>query len=130
MEKLIDSLVPILGIVFSFGIPGAIVLWVLYSRHKERMRLIEKGLTAQELKEYLGAENTKKIRPSYSYLKFGLLLGSLGLGIFIASIIENIYEISEGIQWGIVLISLGLGLLSYYLIVNAKQSAEHTESKN
>lgn len=130
MEKLIDSLVPILGIVFSFGIPGAIVLWVLYSRHKERMRLIEKGLTAQELKEYLGVENIKKTRPSYSYLKFGLLLGSLGLGIFVASIIENIYEISEGIQWGIVLIFLGLGLLSYYLIVNAKQSGEHTESKN
>ncbi|MGB9696070.1 MAG: DUF6249 domain-containing protein [Ignavibacteria bacterium] len=130
MERLADSLVPILGIVFSFGIPGAIVLWVLYSRHKERMRLIEKGLTPQELKEYLDTENVKKIKPSYSYLRLGLLLGSLGLGIFVASIIENIYEISEGIQWGIILIFLGLGFLTYYLIINAKQSGEYTKSKS
>jgi sulfite exporter TauE/SafE len=130
MERLFDSLVPIMGIVFSFGIPGAIVLWVLYSRHKERMRLIEKGVTAQELKEFLATENLKKIKPSYSYLKFGLILGSLGLGIFVASVIENIYEISEGIQWGIILIFLGLGFLTYYLIVNTKQSGEKTDSKS
>lgn len=128
MERLLDSIVPIFGIVFSFGIPGAIVFWVLYIRHKERMRLIEKGLTPQE---YFSSNDVKNLKPTYSYLKFGLLLGSLGIGIAIASIVEEIYEVSEGIQWGIILFFLGAGFLLYYLIVNAKQrSSQQNELKH
>lgn len=130
MERVADSLVPIMGIVFSFGIPGAIILWVLYTRHKERMRLIEKGLSPQELKEYFSVDSVKKSKPAYTYLKLGLLLGSLGIGFAIASVLEEIYDISEGMQWGIILIFLGLGFLLYYLIINAKNSSLQNELKN
>lgn len=115
----LEALVPLVAIVFTFGIPGIIVFWWLYTKHRERMRLIEKGLTPDEVKAYFADSNTKPKNP-YSSLKWGILLTFLGVGIFIANLLEGMYDVEEGVMMGIIVLSAGLGFLVYYSIVSAK----------
>jgi len=115
----IESVIPLVAIVFTFGIPGIIIFWWLYTKHRERMRLIEKGLTPEEVKAYFADSNTKPKNP-YSSLKWGILLTFLGMGIFLANLFEGMYEIEEGVMMGIIVLSAGLGFLVYFAVVSAK----------
>jgi hypothetical protein len=115
----LESLVPLVAIIFTFGIPGIIIFWWLYTKHRERMRLIEKGLTPEEVKAYFADANTKPRNP-YSSLKWGIILSFLGAGIFLANLFEGMYDIEEGVMMGIIVFCAGLGFLVYYAVVNAK----------
>jgi len=119
MHNAIESFIPVVAIVFTFGIPGVIIFWWLYTKHRERMRLIEKGLTPEEVKAYFADANTKPRNP-YASLKWGILLTFLGLGIFMANLLEDLYYIEEGVMMGIIVLCVGLGFLSYYAMVSSK----------
>ncbi|MBK8550422.1 MAG: hypothetical protein IPL53_04900 [Ignavibacteria bacterium] len=124
MEHAIESLIPMVAIVFTFGIPGVIFFWWLYTKHRERMRLIEKGLTPDEVKAYFADSNTKPKNP-YSSLKWGILLTFLGIGIFLANLFEDMYDIEEGVMMGMIILSAGLGFLVYYAVVSAKIKSQN-----
>ncbi|MDQ3020460.1 MAG: DUF6249 domain-containing protein [Bacteroidota bacterium] len=115
----LESLIPLVAIIFTFGIPGIIIFWWLYTKHRERMRLIEKGITPEEVKAYFADANAKPRNP-YSSLKWGILLSFLGVGIFLANLFEGMYEIEEGVMMGIIVLSAGLGFLVYFAVVSAK----------
>ncbi|MEO8211209.1 MAG: DUF6249 domain-containing protein [bacterium] len=115
----LEALIPLVAIVFTFGIPGIILFWWLYTKHRERMRLIEKGLPPEEVKAYFADTNSKPRNP-YSSLKWGVLLSFLGIGIFLANLLEGMYDVEEGVMMGIIILSAGLGFLVYYLIVSSK----------
>lgn len=119
MDHAIESFIPVVAIVFTFGIPGIIIFWWLYTKHRERMRLIEKGLTPDEVKAYFADTNTKPRNP-YSSLKWGILLTFLGIGIFLANLFEDMYDIEEGVMMGIIVLCAGLGFLVYYAVVSSK----------
>jgi hypothetical protein len=123
-----EALVPLAAIIFTFGIPGIIIFWWLYTRHRERMRLIEKGLTPEEVKAYF-ADATTKPRNPYSSLKWGILLTFVGLGIFVANIMENFYDIEEGVMMGTIILFAGLGFLIYYAVVSSKAKAQSLSSQ-
>ena len=53
----------------------------------------------------------------YSSLKWSLLLISVSIGLFFASILEKDLELEEGAQFAMVLFFGGLGLLTYFFIV-------------
>ena len=78
MESAIGEMVPIFAIIFTFGIPGIIIFWYINARHRERMRLIEKGLSAEEIKKYFQNVYYRGKNP-YSALKWGILLAFVGL---------------------------------------------------
>jgi hypothetical protein len=125
----LEFLIPLFGMAFTFGIPGIIIFWYLYSRHRERMRLIEKGLTPEEVKSYFQTEQTKpKPKNPYASLKFGILLTFTGLGIFLGNLLYELYDFEEGFIFGVVICFAGLGLLLYFIIVNAK--LKNDEQKN
>ncbi|MBK7252696.1 MAG: hypothetical protein IPI04_01955 [Ignavibacteria bacterium] len=115
----VEALIPMVAIVFTFGIPGVIIFWWLYTKHRERMRLIEKGLTPEEVKAYFTETNNKPRNP-YSSLKWGILLTFLGIGIFLANLFEGIYDLEEGVMMGIIILSAGIGFLVYYGVVSSK----------
>ena len=119
MNNAIESFIPVVAIVFTFGIPGIIIFWWLYTKHRERMRLIEKGLTPEEVKAYFADTNTKPRNP-YSSLKWGILLTFLGIGIFLANLFEDLYDIEEGVMMGMIVLCAGLGFLVYYSVVSSK----------
>jgi hypothetical protein len=116
-----EALVPIFGIIFTFGIPGVIIFWWLYTRHRERMRLIEKGLTPEEVKSYFASTpSISKPRNAFSSLKWGILITFLGLGIFIANMLEDKFNMSDGMTTGLVFIFAGVGFVLYYVLVKNK----------
>lgn len=122
MNDVAEVFVPMVAILGTFGIPGVIILWYLYSRHRERMRLIEKGLTPEEVKSYFA--EAKKPKNPYAALKWGILFLFVGLGIFVSQILYNMYDFDEGLGFGIVFMFGGAGLLLYYAIITSKTRKE------
>lgn len=119
MNNAIEAFIPAIAIVMTFGIPGIIIFWYLYTKHRERMRLIEKGLTPEEVKAYFTETNNKPRNP-YSSLKWGVLLTFVGIGIFLANLFESMYDLEEGVMMGIIVMCAGLGFLVYYGLVSSK----------
>ena len=118
-----EEIIPVIAIIFTFGIPGVVIFWYLYMRHRERMRLIEKGVTPEEAKSYfkdMSNGKTPKPKNPYSSLKYGILLTFVGFGVAFANILSELYYLQEDIGIGVVLFFGGLGLLLYYAIVSAK----------
>lgn len=125
-----EILVPIFAMVFIFGFPAIIIFWAIYTKHRERMRLIEKGISPEEAKKYF-IDSEKKPRNPYGSLKWGLILLFLGIGIFAGNVIEEIYDFNEGVVFGIVLLSAGIGFLIYYLLVKNKlQESVNSNTSN
>jgi hypothetical protein len=114
-----NILVPIFAFVFIFGFPSIIILWAIYTKHRERMRLIEKGISPEEAKKYF-ANVDKKPRNAFGALKWGILFLFLGAGIFTANVLEQMYDLSDGITTGLVIFFIGLGFVVYFLIANSR----------
>jgi len=113
-----DDFIAIIAMLLVFGIPGLIIFWAIYTKHKERMRLIEKGLTPEEFKNYFAKE--EKMHSPYRGLKWAIILVSLGAGIIISNILYERFDLSDGYTSGLVLMFLGIGFLIYYLVIKNK----------
>jgi len=123
-----EGLIPLTGIVFSIGLPILLVFWIVYTKHRERMRLIEKGLTPDEVKNYF-RESERHPKNPFRALKWGILLSFLGMGILTAAILEEKFSLHDGITFGVVLVFTGLGFLLYYTIVKNKIQPEETNNQ-
>lgn len=124
-----EAIVPLFGIIFTFGIPGILIFWYLYIKHREKMRMIEKGLTPEEIKAYYKeVKNPGKPKNPYSSLKWGILFLFVGLGVFISNILYEFYDFDEGVGFGLIVTFAGLGLLIYYGIISAKLKKVESES--
>jgi hypothetical protein len=124
-----EILVPIFGMVFVFGFPAVIIFWAIYTKHRERMRLIEKGLTPEEAKKYFTVTEVKQKNP-YGALKFGIVLLFLGMGIFLANILEEVYDFGDGVTFGLIVLSLGLGFVVYFVIARTKTNGTNPNLPN
>lgn len=118
MENVIGSFIPIIAIIFTFGIPGVIIFWYINARHRERMRLIEKGLSPEEIKQYFSNVNR---RSPYSALKWGMLLAFVGLGFFISELLVQNVHMPDSVRPASILFFAGIGFLVYYMMVRNKQ---------
>jgi hypothetical protein len=127
MHDLAETFVPIIAIIFTFGIPGIIIFWAINSKHRERMKLIERGLTPEEVKEYF-RDADKKPRSPYSTLKWGLLFLFLGVGFILSNILEYTMDISDEITPALLLFFGGAGFITYYLIVKSKTNGSANSS--
>jgi hypothetical protein len=123
-----NILVPIFAFVFIFGFPSLIIIWAIYTKHRERMRLIEKGISPEEAKKYF-ANVDKKPRNSFGALKWGILFLFLGAGIFTANILEQMYDLSDGVTSGLVIFFIGLGFVVYFLIANSNAGTKPADTK-
>lgn len=123
-----EIVVPIFAFVFIFGFPAIIILWAIYTKHRERMRLIEKGISPEEAKKYF-ANVDKKPRNAFGALKWGILFLFLGAGIFTANILEQMYDLSDGVTSGLVIFFIGLGFVVYFLIANSNAGSKQSEQK-
>lgn len=119
MNNFMEALVPLIAIIFTFGIPGLIIFWYLYNKHRERMKLIDMGLTPEEVKSYF-RDADKKPRSPYSALKWGIILTFIGIGFIVSMILENVYDIDDAITPAILILSAGLAFLVYYMLVKSK----------
>ncbi len=113
-----EFLVPI----FLFG-GGAWVLIVYFNnRHKERMAMIDKGVSAADLR---GTPMREWLRANpLSSLKWGLLAASVGLGLFVAEWLDRAFIMRDSVYFATTLVFGGIGLVIFYFIANAKMKKE------
>ena len=76
--------------IFLFLTIGCILGGLIISKHKERMRIIEKGLTPEDIK----ALYLTQMRPSspLSSLKWGILFVMVGLAIFLGVWLDETFR--------------------------------------
>ena len=79
-EGIIAVFIPIV----LFIITGLILVVFIYFRSRERQLLIEKGLSAESIKEFFESK-----RDPYNLLKIGIIAVMFGLGLGIGLILED-----------------------------------------
>jgi hypothetical protein len=110
---------------------AAAVLWKYFEgRHKERMAMIEKGVTPAEFKSTSSMINPLRLLQGnvLSNLKWGLLALFAGVGLLVGLQLENYYRFEEGsVIFGSILITGGLALIIFYIIAAKKLKKEQEE---
>jgi hypothetical protein len=99
-------------VLFFFSIAA---IWgaIIFTRHRERVLMIEKGLTAEEIRS-LYARSVRN-RPLLS-LKWGIVFVAIGLAIVVSLVADQVYFVNEGIYPAMIILFAGLGLVIFYRI--------------
>jgi hypothetical protein len=108
--------IPIVAIVGGL----TMIIFLRYFDNVERMAMISKGLNPFE------NQKRRRISPDNT-LRIGLLLVGAGIGLFLASSLEQAWPgYGDGIHVSLVMIFGGAGLLTSYIIQmrNEKKSEE------
>jgi hypothetical protein len=126
MDFIIDSLVPIIGIVAVFGMPVFVVWTALHFNNKKKeqfhaplQKLIESGqqLTPELLQSIPGyVEEDKKV----SEIKSGAILIGIGVGV----VLLGYLGLHSTVVWAsrLLVASLGLALLAVGIYAEQKNS--------
>jgi hypothetical protein len=133
---MVELLVPIFGIVFTFGIPGVVlVVWLTLNyrkrqrlmelHHTERMAAIERGMDIPPLPiELIDGRSTPKRRRSA--MLPGLVWFFVGLGLVI-SVLRGDADGDMPLFVGLIPLGIGLAYLIYYFIEGRKVDARWLE---
>lgn len=123
MEGILALLIPFAVILMV----AVVVLYPIYTKHRIQQSLIEKDLINENLK-FIFDESTKPptVRQKLRYLRWGIVVVSVGVGIFFGSIFEQNYGREEYMAIPI-LICIGLGLIIYFSI--EKREEDKTQQK-
>jgi hypothetical protein len=112
--------------IFLFGGIACVLVVYFNNRHKERMAMIEKGVSAADLR---GTPMREWLRANpLSSLKWGLLATFVGLGLFIAEWLDRMYFLHESVYFATTLIFGGIALIVFYLIANSRMKKEDSGS--
>lgn len=97
------------------------VIWLI-TRHRERVSMIEKGLSSEEIKAMYqrGIKDVK--RDPLSSLKWGLLFLLAGVAILLGNYLHVQFNVDEGAIFGLVCLFVGIGLVVFYSIASKKLS--------
>lgn len=105
------------GIIISLGFFAAIILSIFFlvkTRNKERMAIIEKGGDLSDL--------YKKKGGGHGFFKVGMIGVGIALGLVLAGLLENAQILPEGLSYfALILLGGGSGIIiANYLISNNK----------
>jgi hypothetical protein len=109
-----EVIVPVVFFLSIAGIWGFIVL----TRHKERITMIEKGLKPEDMKA-LYERGTMRINP-LSSLKWGMIFAFVGVAALIGMYLHANYYVEEGIYPALMCLFGGLALIVFYLFANKR----------
>jgi len=98
---------------------AAVVIMHIASRHRERLTMIEKGLSAEDIKSLFAREQRRD--NSLGVLKWGILAIFVGAAVLIGNYLDSMYGLRDGIIIGLITLSGGLGLVVFYVIASKKK---------
>jgi hypothetical protein len=107
-----------LAIIFFFVTISTIVGSIIFSRHRERMTMIEKGMKAEDMKS-LYERSVREWTPLTS-LKWGIIFVAVGLAILLGLFLHAQYYVEGGIYPALIALFGGIGLVLFYVIANRK----------
>lgn len=88
------------------------IYFIVKSVHSEKMALIDKGLYSK------GPKQNKSIQERYGLIKWGMLLISIGLGLFLGYIVSTFTNMLPVVSYFVMILILGgLGLIFSYIVV-------------
>lgn len=103
-------LIPIVAIVFGNALAFGIIYFAIVTRNRERMALIERGATAEEIYQ------SRKVS-KYSALKNGLFLIGIAVGLIVSAIVSAATSLNPvAVYFAFILLFGGAGLVIFYLI--------------
>lgn len=106
-----------------FGCIFGIIYLFISARNKERMALIDKGADAS----IFYSSKSKRVTPVWKVfiLNFSLLLMGVGLGIFIAGVLNDILGVKEEIAYpGTIFLMAGVGLFTGFTMTKNLEKKE------
>ena len=109
---------PVMVVLIIFGSTGLIVWKWIETKHKEKMAMIEKGVSPKDFK---GISIPELFRFSpLSSLKWGLLALFVGAGLMLATWFDQSMYMPDGVYPASMLTLGGLGLVVFYVIASRK----------
>ena len=94
-----------------------VIISYFTTRNRERMAMIEKGLTGEEIK----AMYTRDVRRDpLSSLKWGILFVLAGMGLMLGVYLRESYNVERGIIVGMIALFVGIGLVIFYSIASKR----------
>ena len=112
----------VLVVLTVFASVTAVLLIYVISRNKERMALIEKGMSQSELKGALADTLSRKY--ALSSLKWGLLAAFVGIGLFVANGLHDVWFHDESVYFASMLLFGGIALVIFYFFASKKLNHE------
>lgn len=107
----------LIPIILFLSIAAVLIVW-LTTRHRERVAMVEKGLSSEEIKAMYSREVK---RDPLRSLKWGILFVFGGIAVVLGNILSEYLHVEEGgIIVGMVAVFLGAALLLYYFIAAKK----------
>jgi|ERR1041385_2145176 Na+/melibiose symporter-like transporter len=96
---------------------GAIFLMWIISRHRERMVMVEKGMSSEDIK----ALYSKTVqRDPLSSLKWGILFVLGGVAVMFGNFLVERFNVQPPVVIGMVCLFVGIGLVLFYTIASKK----------
>jgi hypothetical protein len=106
----------LIPITMFMSTAAVLIIW-LVTRHRERVSMIEKGLTSEEIKAMYHREIK---RDPLASLKWGLMAVLAGAAILLGNYLHVQFNVDEGAIFGLVLLFVGIGLVMFYSIASKK----------
>lgn len=106
----------LIPITMFMSAAAVLIIW-LVTRHRERVSMIEKGLTSEEIKAMYHREIK---RDPLASLKWGLMAVLAGVAILLGNYLHVQFNVDEGAIFGLVLLFVGIGLVMFYSIASKK----------
>lgn len=105
-------------ITFFMSIAAIFVIAII-TRHRERISMIEKGLTSEEIKAMYHRDIK---RDPFASLKWGLMFVLAGAAILLGNYLHVQFNVEEGAIIGLVILFVGIALVLFYSIASKRLS--------
>ena len=113
---------PVMVVLIVFGSTGLILWKWIETRHKEKIAMIEKGVSPKDFKG-VSIQEMFKFNP-LSSLKWGLVALFVGAGLMMATWLDRVWYLADGVYPASMLTLGGLGLVVFYVIASRKMNKD------
>ena len=105
--------------IVLFIATAAVIITYISAKHRERMTIIEKGMSSEDIKA-LYARDVR--RSPLGSLKWGLLFVMAGLAVLVGNFLHQQFYVDEGVIIGLVCLFVGIGLVLFYALAAKKMT--------
>lgn len=113
--------------IFFFLCTAFVLLAMIYTRHKERVLLIEKGLSGDFVQALYAR---RQYRFQFLPLLWGCVFTSIGLALLLGLPLEQWNLMPDGISVALCILGIGIAILIFYFLATKKKDLMNGIIKN